>query len=247
MESVEGYIPIISSPQYNILYVSKWTQEQKNDFADNLHQTIEDMRKMTPRGLLLEATNAIDGILAEELPLMEPKVPCKRGCDHCCYIAIRVTNPEAKVALDYAKLKGLEIDKARLKQQFLLGQDDESFMRMDHPQRRCVFLQNNGDCGIYEKRPLACRTYAVVSDPSECSTLLNPDATVKMVANERAGYVEALYTSAIAMKYGLDNVRPLHHFIYKWTRDDGLPGDTGAVQGQQKQVENAGGAPGQQG
>jgi Fe-S-cluster containining protein len=37
-----------------------------------------------------------------------------------------------------------------------------------------VFLTDAGDCAIYDYRPLACRRYFVVSDPSDCDTLVKP-------------------------------------------------------------------------
>jgi hypothetical protein len=42
----------------------------------------------------------------------------------------------------------------------------------------CVFLKENGDCGIYRIRPLSCRTYFVASPPSYC----DPDDPESVVA-----------------------------------------------------------------
>jgi Fe-S-cluster containining protein len=44
----------------------------------------------------------------------------------------------------------------------------------------CPFLGKSGDCRIYSVRPIACRTYYVVSDPENCSPD-RPGAEVRVV------------------------------------------------------------------
>lgn len=239
MKKVEGYIPIASTPHFNQLYVKKWGAEEKNSFADFVFETIENIRKKTSRVMLLEAMSAIDILNKEAIDGCERPISCKKGCSSCCYINVSCTNPEAKLALDHAKEHGIPIDKTRLKQQFILGQDDEQFIKMDPQIRKCVFLKDDGDCAIYEVRPLACRNYFTVSDPVACNTIINPYAEAEMFVGYRPGLILAVYRSAIIMLYGIENAQTLHNFLYKWTKDDGLPEDTGAVPEQPRQVEPA--------
>ena len=39
-----------------------------------------------------------------------------------------------------------------------------------HQDRKCVFLNDQNECTIYDDRPSVCRTNTVLSDPAACST-----------------------------------------------------------------------------
>jgi len=43
------------------------------------------------------------------------------------------------------------------------------FWALPKAESACVFLNQNGDCDVYEDRPAACRTFAVTSEPHLCS------------------------------------------------------------------------------
>lgn len=236
MTTVSGFIPIASTPLYHHMYVRKWTQEQKNEFASFVYDTITEIHKKTSRAVLLECFKAIDELNSREIGKLKRPLSCKKGCSSCCCIAVTCTNPEAKLALDTAKEKGLVIDKTRLKQQFIMGQDDTSFVNMDPDVKPCVFLQDNGECGIYEVRPMSCRNYFVVSDPFLCNTDLNPDGEAEVFVGYDSGLILSVYRSAIIVKYGEKNVQFMHNFLYKWTKEDGLPSDTGKVPEHEEQV-----------
>ncbi|ARL25476.1 YkgJ family cysteine cluster protein [Burkholderia pseudomallei] len=87
--------------------------------------------------------------LADELYAHTAKnVACKRGCSHCCHIAVAVTPDEAEAI---GKRIGRKPHRAPLRKNpgagFAFGYHNP-----------CTFLRS-GECSIYANRPLACRIH----------------------------------------------------------------------------------------
>lgn len=47
--------------------------------------------------------------------------------------------------------------------------------------KKCVFLSDEGTCTVYDRRPLACRKYIVISEPRLCDVETNKDEPVQIV------------------------------------------------------------------
>jgi Fe-S-cluster containining protein len=92
------------------------------------------------------------------------QLSCKKGCSNCCKIRVDVAEVEADMLVAYAEENGMPIDTDYLKSQLVL-QDPGDYRGKENA--ACVFLKD-GICSVYEVRPLACRNYAVISDPSLC-------------------------------------------------------------------------------
>lgn len=90
-------------------------------------------------------------------PFTRDAVACKRGCSHCCHIAVALTQAEAKII-------GMRIGRAPVNNPAAV--DLKKFDYGYH--NPCTFLVG-GDCSIYESRPLACRVqYNVDADALLC-------------------------------------------------------------------------------
>lgn len=76
-------------------------------------------------------------------------VACKRGCSHCCHIAVAMTAPEAEAI-------GKRIGRTPRKD-VPLRQDVKIGVESGY-HNPCTFLRN-GECSIYAHRPLACRIH----------------------------------------------------------------------------------------
>lgn len=77
-----------------------------------------------------------------------PYVACKRGCNHCCHIQVAITRTEAQLLGSR-----IGVQPSAMKTPRLRPQDSYSY------QTPCTFLEN-GECSIYDSRPLACRKHA---------------------------------------------------------------------------------------
>lgn len=102
------------------------------------------------RGSKLSAQGKIAELwkIADEMGKFNaPHAACKRGCSHCCHIAVAVTEPEAKLIGKRIGRTPKAVEHNDLRKGFDYGYHNP-----------CSFLKGNS-CSIYENRPLACRTH----------------------------------------------------------------------------------------
>lgn len=107
-------------------------------------------------------------------------VACKRGCSHCCHIAVGVMTVEAE-------LIGKRIGR---KPRTVPGRTH--FRDFDYGYHNpCTFLRD-GECSIYEHRPLACRIHFNLDiDPLLCE-LTPPESSPVPMFNTREHQFGAL-------------------------------------------------------
>lgn len=78
---------------------------------------------------------------------------CRRGCSHCCHQPVAVAPLEAEIIGEGI---GITPAKPRLHTSFA------GYPRgYDHP---CRFLDEDGECSIYEHRPFSCRVLVSLAD-----------------------------------------------------------------------------------
>jgi Fe-S-cluster containining protein len=120
---------------------------------------------------------------------------CKRGCSHCCHIAVGMLQGEAEVL---GRAIGVKPAKVQHRSQFA-GFD----FGYHNP---CTFLRN-GECSIYENRPLACRThYNFDADPLLCE-LYPPDTANVPYWNSMPLQMLAMQICAQAGKITMQDIR----------------------------------------
>lgn len=91
-------------------------------------------------------------------------VACKRGCNHCCHIPLLITPMEADlIAADTGVRR-------RVPRTASAAEAAEPFEGYTKP---CTFLVD-GECSIYEQRPLACRVHYNVDDDDMLCRLDGP-------------------------------------------------------------------------
>ncbi len=83
------------------------------------------------------------------------QITCRKNCAFCCYQNVDVTYDEAALLIDTYPIDWSAVE---------LQAKNES-----PRSQRCVFLQSDNSCGVYENRPTSCRKYFVVSNPSDCN------------------------------------------------------------------------------
>lgn len=129
-------------------------------------------------------------------PLVKQFSPCKKGCDGCCHTQVSVTEDEAIVLAARIK-EGLDIDTERLKIQMETKNDAEKFFKLKYQDRRCIFLDEEGACRVYEDRPSVCRTNAVLGTADQCDTSVErkPVRLVKTPQSDMVIYSQFLYSN----------------------------------------------------
>lgn len=120
-------------------------------------------------------------------PVIKELSPCNMGCSFCCHTQVSVTEDEASI-LALRIQEGVVIDRERLNRQMFAGNDPEVFFRLNHLDRRCVFLDDNGGCRVYKDRPSVCRTNAVIGDSIQCDTSKSVQPT-RLVMTKKADMV----------------------------------------------------------
>lgn len=129
-------------------------------------------------------------------------VSCKKGCCHCCYINVDISQAEAIILLPHVKPEQKEI----LRRQA----NARNFNQLPYQDRKCIFLKK-GECSVYADRPLACRKYFVVNDPEKCDTSVKIQVTQVMSINS-----VALRTDGYFLVHHSDNLAKQICKLKKW-------------------------------
>jgi Fe-S-cluster containining protein len=83
---------------------------------------------------------------------LSPHLACSKGCNHCCYMAVAVSDYEADMIGRYLGrdkvAAGMTVDK------FAEAQTIERYTAV-----KCSLLGADGRCSVYPVRPMACRTH----------------------------------------------------------------------------------------
>jgi Fe-S-cluster containining protein len=96
-------------------------------------------------------------------------ISCRKGCTGCCHYEVEITQNEAAV-LKKAVDDGFAIDRDRLDLQAERERRSPEWQRFGSRDNRCVFLGEDGACGVYEDRPAICRKHVVTTPVAACST-----------------------------------------------------------------------------
>lgn len=96
-------------------------------------------------------------------------VTCGKGCSGCCHYEVEITSDDAAV-LRAVVLAGRDIDYEKLSIQAARERRSPEWRRFFSSENRCVFLDGNGACGIYENRPSVCRKHLVTTPAANCTT-----------------------------------------------------------------------------
>jgi len=107
-------------------------------------------------------------------PEKKAKISCKAGCAFCCHILVDITEDEAMLLAKRVRSGSVEIDRDALRRQAEYGSADKEWLNKPSKDTRCVFLGKDNLCNVYDDRPASCRSYNVVSPPSECDKEVYP-------------------------------------------------------------------------
>lgn len=97
------------------------------------------------------------------------EIICSKGCSSCCSQPVMVTQSEANLLMETARLKSVGIDWDKIEKQKDLNMESWT-TSLQEAEARCVFLENtSGACQVWENRPANCRNYFVTGSNAHCS------------------------------------------------------------------------------
>ncbi len=125
------------------------------------------------------------------------QIHCGRGCSGCCSLVVNATFPEARFLAD--SLSGQQGERvaahvARLRHHLPNCTDLKSFLRLHRKEiGSCPLLDEEGSCGVYDRRPFSCRALLATLDSRWCSIDFSA-----LPSAEKEAFVASLDRGAVA-------------------------------------------------
>lgn len=94
-----------------------------------------------------------------------PHVPCRKGCNQCCHISVAIFEPEARILAAASGRTMTKVERGLQESAEALTESQAKYYGVP-----CPFLKD-GECSVYEARPMACRAHHSLCDTAEqCDT-----------------------------------------------------------------------------
>jgi Fe-S-cluster containining protein len=130
---------------------------------------------MNPITELHQTIDAYTAKLAEASAKAGRPITCAgKGCCHCCYEPVYCSSHEVAYILggltkweEAAVANRLRESLPKVKASGLLDKDMPPVMEWLAMKLPCPFLEN-GQCSVYDRRPLSCRAHIAVGPPDWC-------------------------------------------------------------------------------
>jgi Fe-S-cluster containining protein len=89
------------------------------------------------------------------------QLACRKGCSYCCHLAVETTVPEAMAIAAYigANFSAEEKEQLSRRVEEFLRTTDGMSRKERLPLRTPCPLLRDGECSVYEARPIACRNW----------------------------------------------------------------------------------------
>jgi Fe-S-cluster containining protein len=141
-----------------------------------------------------------------------PHAACKRGCSHCCHIAVGMMQGEAEVLGRAIGVKPT----AKVKHRSQFSGFDFGY------HNPCTFLVD-GECSIYEHRPLACRAHFNMDADALLCELYPPELTEVPYFNNSQLQMVAAVVCKMADKFTMQDIRTFFPDYNKGRKKGGAP------------------------
>lgn len=141
--------------------------------------------------------------------LKQGTIHCGRGCHACCSLAVNCTFTEAlavSTALADRHAAALAEHAADIRAAAFAAPDFPSFLRARRALGGCPFLDEDGACGVYDRRPFSCRSLLSTRESRWCGADFST-----LSRGEKQAFMESLDQSVVAF--------PMHYV--KATQDLG--------------------------
>lgn len=115
-------------------------------------------------------TNFIHSYVDEVMSEYKDYISCGRGCYYCCRKEVNIFPDEGALIKEFG----------------VSGNDEND---------SCLFLSNDGECKVYEVRPVACRNHVTVGSPELCKAGI----IVENIGDMRIALLISAYTNVYDM------------------------------------------------
>jgi Fe-S-cluster containining protein len=140
-----------------------------NEFMVHINQLHEKYRaEISSYSPGPERARAIHQLMNEEInKTLDLQISCQKGCGHCCHLEVEILKDEGEL-LALVVLDGHSINHNRLEIQASRERKSSDWQPIIQPVNKCVFLDSDNACSVYEHRPSSCRKHLVTSPVAEC-------------------------------------------------------------------------------
>lgn len=147
--------------------VKEFLMQNKEILEEKMQDMLPVFKKVLKedgiQGLMQYANQFIDAI--HDKVDMRTKTTCSNGCSFCCYTDINLSSFEASYILGVLDYFKIPINTTRL-----MKQQAKKWHKLKYNEKRCIMLDDLGDCMIYEHRPVICRLWNSTEDPKYCDS-----------------------------------------------------------------------------
>jgi uncharacterized protein len=154
-------------------YEGRLAAEVFEQFLESVHEELQKASQeiLSASPGVMRALKLHELVEAEIAEGADLKVSCFKGCSACCHMEVEITSYEAEVLKQLLE-EGMSIDRVRLQQQSQRAVQDPAWREgLRNEVNKCVFLDHEGACRIYENRPVMCRRHSVTSPAEACETV----------------------------------------------------------------------------
>jgi len=132
-------------------------------YKDIIRQRALELHEIFKNVPPMEAVKSLYKMVDDEISKIDKSnMSCKKGCYFCCHDEVVMSEMEASYFLE--KIDGVEVDEKVLS----LQNSVNDFTKLKWADMKCPLLDKNGECKVYENRPLICRTINSIDDPQLC-------------------------------------------------------------------------------
>lgn len=170
----------------------------------------------------------------------EKYASCKKGCGSCCSLYLECTPVEAELIRRYIistrsteeieKLNKLVKEKGRVlnppKNSHTLTEEEKRAQWLSYAEKneKCIFLNEENACSIYEVRPLSCRKFIVFSDSEKCSVaeeIVTPNLAPANIGRLSIDYLSLAITRYSKLSYINEKGEkaPVMRCLIEWMKD----------------------------
>lgn len=177
----------------------------QNDFAPLLRQ----IQIIQGNEQMIKVAYDIIEQIQTKLKLKE-QLTCKAGCSFCCHDEITATNYELEYLEKNAKKLGITPNRRRLKKQNRIT----DFKALSWKDKACSFLGDDGNCTVYEFRPIVCRNHNSIDEVSKCDKRIDPNSFVQEGRNIQT---EAVFFALVLLSNNINSPEDLEsiHSYFK--------------------------------